>query len=1472
MKRQFNFRFFAVLLGCLAVLGVVGHQVQKRNVQSNASYLLQRAKESLARKESVAAQRYFNHYLTLNPQDAMTRARLGVVLARDAANAKEAENAYLVLERALREDPQLEQKIAADSEIAAERASSDLDIAKMAKDLSEVRLTTVRTAMTLRLYSDAIVHIEKLLAARPNDSELLVLRGSCQESSNHDDLALKDYTTAIEKDPSRIEAYAQKARVLQRQKEMEQADKVVGDMLEHNQTTPARLMATAYYLDREKVAEARKQLEEAKKQSADEVEVLLATVRVANSEGKPSEAESALRRGLEKHPDRHEFRLGAASQELEAGRRDQAIELLRKAEAAIAKPSMELWTVADVFIDAAAWEDADKVLIRLRSAKADIEAIEFLEARLHLGKGSVREAESRLLRCERAFPKNSDLGLRTQLLLAECYSQSAKPDLQLKAARRAIDLNGTSVAARMALANALLASGMNEEAKDEYRTVMNRDPRYRAYLSRLVLMETIRRPVGEQNFDGALKLLREAPPELRKQTDFVLTNAEVLLFDGAVMVRRGQPNKAVEPDAAGRKLVEAGRAKIAEARKTVEQARDANPKEARFWVFLAERAAAEGKPEDGLAILDQARTAVGDRVVLRLARAALMKPNAGNVEPLLALESNVDQLPERDRSQLYLGLASIHEQIASAGHPERLIRLAHQLEPNNLRILTRLLEVVSAKENADEIGALVQPIRDAEGEDGALWRFAAAFQMWLSHLKVPNDSNVPTARKLLVSAGESRPKWYRIPLLEGEIADRVGPSDLALEKYRLAFQLGANNPRFVARLTHLLTGRNRMDEAEQICAEYRRRTGITSPELDRIETYSRLMRGSDPDDLAAGLKIPEDSKSIEDQLFRGRMFGSLSERAAASEAAAKLAGKDEEAAVWKKKAADWAVSAEKSYRKAVELSPTTFQAWIALVRHMVAAGRMDEARKETVKAGASVAPQHRQQTLGQCYEALGDREKARLCFESAGSDSASQRALAAFHLAAGESDKAVEVLRRLLQSKDDPATVRWARRTLALILLSSRSDNYAKNLEAEQLIRANMAEDRGWLEDERVLAFVYAFRPGARAESIQSLEALFRRMTPTPPEQFMLARLYELDGNWAAANERYLALFSRPGGENRSYLVPYIHSLLRRRDISGAEVWVNRLAAREKGTFALIELQTRLLHAQGMNTLAANDLKKYASESYVAKKDPAVLLAAANVLADLELLDDAESLYRQYVAVAEEKLPGAPLALAEFLARRRNQLMPAITICSAVLNKKVNPEVVARVAVAIVRLADRVTAAEFVEAERVIQGAAAAKPDSLDISISLADLRDAQGRYAEAKEIYRGVISRNNRSTLAMNNLAWLVALEEKNYGEAVRIIDEALRIEGSEGNLLDTRGVILLVSGNVSEATATLVRAVNDEHTAERHFHLAQAYAKGGRLREAGQEMRRARELDLDKRVKYLHRLELPEYENMRKQFPEDR
>jgi len=62
--------------------------------------------------------------------------------------------------------------------------------------------------------------------------------------------------------------------------------------------------------------------------------------------------------------------------------------------------------------------------------------------------------------------------------------------------------------------------------------------------------------------------------------------------------------------------------------------------------------------------------------------------------------------------------------------------------------------------------------------------------------------------------------------------------------------------------------------------------------------------------------------------------------------------------------------------------------------------------------------------------------------------------------------------------------------------------------------------------------------------------------------------------------------------------------------------------------------------------------------------------------------------------------------------------------------------------------------------DRQLHAALAKSPRSEALLAAQGHLRSMQGRYADAVAIYRNALQRNQRDALAMNNLAWLLALQ----------------------------------------------------------------------------------------------------------------
>jgi Tfp pilus assembly protein PilF len=164
--------------------------------------------------------------------------------------------------------------------------------------------------------------------------------------------------------------------------------------------------------------------------------------------------------------------------------------------------------------------------------------------------------------------------------------------------------------------------------------------------------------------------------------------------------------------------------------------------------------------------------------------------------------------------------------------------------------------------------------------------------------------------------------------------------------------------------------------------------------------------------------------------------------------------------------------------------------------------------------------------------------------------------------------------------------------------------------------------------------------------------------------------------------------------------------------------------------------------------------------------------------------------------------------------------------------------------------------------ERHLEAALTKQPESLPLRLSFAELRDLQGRYADARSLYRRILEQDRQNVVALNNLAWLLAFEKGNEKEALQLVNSAIAIAGSRPHLLDSRAMVYLSTGNVNEAIADLRRAVVDGSKATRHFHLAQAYALAKDRPAAVKEWKRALSLGLT--VDTVHPLERPAFQRL--------
>ena len=250
-----------------------------------------------------------------------------------------------------------------------------------------------------------------------------------------------------------------------------------------------------------------------------------------------------------------------------------------------------LWNLANLVTQLGKPEEGERLTARLAQTDCPTPRLDYLVAALRLRRGDWSGARRGLEAVRPLLADNPKLTVQCDLLLARCDEALGDLDAQVIVCRRAISLDPSQAAARMMLAAALAKLGRGAEALEECQRLADlpqASPEGRLLMARLLILQNLRLPADRRQWDQVKQILDKAgdAPEVP------LLRAEMLVAQKA----------------------------SAEARAVLETAKNKSPKRADLWFALSDLAVREGKPEDGLRVLDDAGRQLGDSAGLRLAR------------------------------------------------------------------------------------------------------------------------------------------------------------------------------------------------------------------------------------------------------------------------------------------------------------------------------------------------------------------------------------------------------------------------------------------------------------------------------------------------------------------------------------------------------------------------------------------------------------------------------------------------------------------------------------------------------------------------------------------------------------------------------------------------------------------------------------------------------------------------------------
>jgi tetratricopeptide (TPR) repeat protein len=131
------------------------------------------------------------------------------------------------------------------------------------------------------------------------------------------------------------------------------------------------------------------------------------------------------------------------------------------------------------------------------------------------------------------------------------------------------------------------------------------------------------------------------------------------------------------------------------------------------------------------------------------------------------------------------------------------------------------------------------------------------------------------------------------------------------------------------------------------------------------------------------------------------------------------------------------------------------------------------------------------------------------------------------------------------------------------------------------------------------------------------------------------------------------------------------------------------------------------------------------------------------------------------------------------------------------------------------------------QARQRILSVVQAAPSDIPSLMALARIDDISGNVPEAIATYRTVLSLDERNLLALNNLAWHLALV--NPDEGLKLAQQAVEIAPGDPEVEDTLGWVFYRKGVYDTAAKYLKDAFSKDPTPRREFHLAMSYIKSG-------------------------------------------
>ncbi len=650
--RKLNLVFLVSAVMALFVLGGAAYVVRGRQVQRNASALLDRAHGEEKQGQGGRAAEAFKQYLSLRPHDAEAWRSYARLLDETTKDPRRREQVYLVYQEALRYNP---------GDPAMERRSVDLALELRPERTADARRflkdLTGRATESLEKGKD----VDEVARAALELAELKELDGKCLLLESDLQASASAFNEAISYDPSRVLCYVQLARLDRNELKADPkvADSDIAWMIGNNPKSGLAHLSRFRYLSEFHPPAPDSELKQALELEPENAEILLTAAAVAEQKKDLAAARSHLEKGVKLHPLNAAFPLALAGLETRDGHLDRAEPVLRQADQANPSPDLAFELAVNLIaqdkIDGK--DQAEGYIARLREAGFGESLVRYLEAQILYQRKQWSEAIPRIETARNLLRSIPRFETPLNLMLVECYSHVGADEQRLEALRQAAAGGRSPESARIELGQSLARAGKLDEAIAVFLPLAERKPELRPDLVSILIQKASRTPRDPRAWQEVERQLKQAEKTLPQAAEpLTLLRADML----------------------------AARDRLDEARSVLTAARAKDPKNLPYRLTLARLTQRMGKGPDALKTLDEAEKELGPNPAITLARLDCLGQQGEPARAAVArLAETRQQVPAADRPALLDRLAVTEFRLREPALARQYWRELAALQPEN---------------------------------------------------------------------------------------------------------------------------------------------------------------------------------------------------------------------------------------------------------------------------------------------------------------------------------------------------------------------------------------------------------------------------------------------------------------------------------------------------------------------------------------------------------------------------------------------------------------------------------------------------------------------------------------------------------------------------------------------------------------------------------------------------------------------